>query len=146
MHGGNGAAAIFPSSAWSTDSAERQRAAKQMCKGGGEPVRTITAFWFLVPVPSGSHLPSFQFPKTLCPCNKLSFFFFVKVSLNLFQLFENGNTWCKPYNHKINQNRAMKRTQTPDSGRSQLVSLKMGCLVHYPRLFGPRSMSVKWRI
>lgn len=74
------------------------------------------------------------------------FFFFVKVRLNLFQLFENGNTRCKPYNHKINQNCAVKRTQTPDSGRSKLVSLKMGCLVRYPRLFGPCSMPVKWRV
>lgn len=105
----------------------------------------ITAFWFLVPVPSGSHLHSFQFPKTLCPCNKLSFFF-VNVRLNLFQLFEKGNTQCKPYNHKINQNCAVKRTQTPDSGRSKLVSLKMGCLVHYPRLFGPCSLPVKCRV
>lgn len=58
----------------------------------------------------------------------------VKVRLNLFQLFEKGNTRCKPYNHKINQNCAMKRTQTPDSGRSKLVSLKMSWLVCYPRL------------
>lgn len=66
------------------------------------------AVWFLALTPSGSHPHSCQFRKKLHPCSKSTSF--VKACLDSFQLFKMGNTRCAPWNHKTNQNCAVKRT------------------------------------